>query len=32
MTHFDMIGYVASGLVLGAFSMKNMIHLRILWR
>ncbi len=29
MTHFDMIGYVASGLVLGAFSMKNMIHLRI---
>ena len=29
MTQWDVIGYVASGLVLGAFSMKNMIHLRI---
>ncbi len=29
MTRFDMIGYIASGLVLGAFSMKNMVQLRI---
>ena len=29
MTPSDVIGYVASGLVLGAFSMKNMIQLRI---
>ena len=29
MTRCDIIGYVASGLVLGAFSMKSMIQLRI---
>ena len=29
MSRFDMIGYIASGLVLGAFSMKNMLQLRI---
>jgi hypothetical protein len=29
MTQWDVIGYVASGLVLGAFSMKNMVQLRI---
>ena len=29
MTPCDAIGYLASGLVLGAFSMKNMIQLRI---
>jgi hypothetical protein len=29
MTQWDVIGYVASGLVLGAFSMKDMVQLRI---
>ena len=29
MTRFDLTGYIASGLVLGAFSMKNMVQLRI---
>ena len=29
MTRFDLMGYLASGLVLGAFSMKNMVQLRI---